>query len=232
MNQPRPRLPASNGLLRAFLARDDNRRPLRALPSEPIPILARPPGAGFLCVMWRSLLFVLTIAAVCRAAEPNSTASPNRAGLNALEEKFRHSLSNAVFNGRWCLIEQGKLTEEYQDKYTIQGATKAGNDVWLIYARIQYGGKDVTVPVPVQLKWAGDTPVITLDKVSIPGLGAYSARVLVYEDTYAGTWSAKDHAGMLHGVIEKAGKEQKQTPEPAKAADEHGWPRRLRPEPT
>jgi hypothetical protein len=148
--------------------------------------------------MWR-LLFVLVLSVKLIGAAEQT----NRVSLSALEDKFRNTLSNCVFNGRWCLIEKGKLTEEYQDKYTIQGATKSGNDVWLIYARIQYGGKDVTVPVPVQLKWAGDTPVITLEKVSIPGLGTYSARVLVHENTYAGSWSANDHSGMLHGVIEK-----------------------------
>jgi len=68
---------------------------------------------------------------------------------------------------------------------------------------MQFRGKEVSVPVPVQVKWAGDTPVIILDKVTIPGMGTYSARVLVYEKTYAGTWSAGDHGGMLHGLIKK-----------------------------
>jgi len=53
----------------------------------------------------------------------------------------------------------------------------------------------------VQVKWAGDTPVITLDNVGIPGGNSYSARVLIYNKTYAGTWSGGDHAGLLNGVI-------------------------------
>ena len=146
----------------------------------------------------------LTLAALlCSAmtfAADKTNAIPDRA---ALEAKFKETMASCVFNGRWCLVKNGALGEERREKYSIEGATKSGGDVWLIYARIQYGDKDVKVPVPVQLKWAGDTPVITLDKVSIPGLGTYSARVLVYENTYAGTWSAGDHAGMLHGVIEK-----------------------------
>jgi hypothetical protein len=149
-----------------------------------------------------SLLPVFTPAADSKG--PQSTNRTSQVAQAALEERFRNTLANCVFNGRWCFVRNGQLTDEYEDKYTIQGATKSGNDVWLIYARIEYGGKDVTVPVPVQVKWAGDTPVITLDKVSIPGLGTYSARVLIYENTYAGTWTANDHGGMLHGVIEKA----------------------------
>jgi hypothetical protein len=122
----------------------------------------------------------------------------------ALEAKFKEQMTGARFNGRWCMLKDGALGEERQEKYSIEGATKSGGDVWLIYARIQYGNKDVRVPVPVRVKWAGDTAVITLDDVSLPGLGTYTARVLVYEKTYAGTWSAGDHGGMLHGVIEKA----------------------------
>jgi hypothetical protein len=96
------------------------------------------------------------------------------------------------------------MTEEYHEKYTIQGATKSGKDSWLIYARVQFAGKDLTVPVPVKLKWAGDTPVITLEKVSVPGLGTYSARVLIYDETYAGIWRANGDGGMLHGIIERS----------------------------
>jgi len=51
------------------------------------------------------------------------------------------------------------------------------------------------------VKWAGDTPVITLDNVGIPGGNTYSARVLIYNKTYAGTWSGGEHAGLLNGII-------------------------------
>jgi len=151
---------------------------------------------------WRScLLAAALLAPSLSAADAPTVPVPDQA---ALEQKFKDALSNVVFNGRWCLVKEGQLTEERGDKYTIQGATKSGQDVWLIFSRIQYGGKDVTLPVPVQVKWAGDTAVITLDKVSLPGLGTYSARVLVFEGTYAGTWSAGDHGGLMHGVIEKS----------------------------
>ena len=120
-----------------------------------------------------------------------------------LEAKFKTTLTKATMSGRWCLIKDGQLTPEKDDKYTILSVSKVGGDVWLINARIQYGKKDVTAPVPVQVKWAGDTPVIIVDNVGVPGGGNYSARVLIYEDTYAGTWSGGDHAGLMNGVITK-----------------------------
>ena len=118
-----------------------------------------------------------------------------------LEAKFKATLTQATLAGRWCSIKDGQLGPEKEDKYTILGVTKLGGDVWLINARIQYGKQDIVAPIPVQVKWAGDTPVIVVDKVPVPGGGTYSARVLIYEKTYAGTWTGGDHGGLLNGVI-------------------------------
>jgi hypothetical protein len=133
----------------------------------------------------------------------DSSASKPETTLTAREQKFQETLRESLFIGRWAFIKEGKLSEEQEEKYTILRAVKTGEDRWIIYARVQYGSRDLTVPVAVDLKWAGETPVITLDAVSIPGLGTYSARVLVHEKTYAGSWSASDHGGVLYGVIEK-----------------------------
>ena len=118
-----------------------------------------------------------------------------------LEANFKTTLTKATFKGRWCSIKDGLLGPEKEDKYSIRSVTKIGGDMWLISARVQYGKNDFVAPIPVQVKWAGDTPVITLDKVSVGGSGEYSARVLVYQKTYAGTWSGGDHGGLLNGVI-------------------------------
>lgn len=118
-----------------------------------------------------------------------------------LEAKFKATLTKATMAGRWCAIKDGALGPEKEDKYTIISVTKLGGDAWLINTRIQYNQKDIVAPIPVQVKWAGDTPVIIVDKIPVPGGGTYSARVLIYEHTYAGTWSGRDHGGLLNGVI-------------------------------
>ena len=130
-------------------------------------------------------------------------ASPAKAlpSQEELEATFKATLTKATFTGRWCSIKDGKLSPEKDEKYTINGVTKLGGDVWLITARIEYGKTDIVAPVPVQVKWAGDTPVIIVDKFGLPGSGTYSARVLIYEKTYAGTWSGGDHGGLLNGLI-------------------------------
>ena len=124
--------------------------------------------------------------------------------LSPLEKKFQETLQDAVFAGKWRLLEHGKLGGEQEDKYTIRSAAKVGEDTWMVGARIQYGDKDLTLPVPVKVFWAGDTPVITITNFGFPGLGTFTARVLVYDGCYTGTWSGPGHAGFLTGVISKA----------------------------
>ena len=130
-----------------------------------------------------------------------AAAEKPKAAAEELEAKFKATLTKAIMTGRWCSIKDGALGAEKEDKYTIIGVTKLSGDAWIINARVQYNKKDFVAPIPVQVKWAGDTPVLIVDKIPMPGGGVYSARVLIYEHTYAGTWSGGDHGGLLNGVI-------------------------------
>ncbi len=118
-----------------------------------------------------------------------------------LEAKFTATLTNATMAGRWYLIRDGKLTPEKEDRYEIKGVSKTLNGSWLISARIQYGKFDMVLPVPVKVEWAGDTPVIIVDKMGLPGGNLYSARVVIHDDSYAGTWSGGEVRGLMNGMI-------------------------------
>jgi hypothetical protein len=118
-----------------------------------------------------------------------------------LEAEFRDTMSGAVLVGKFSVGDREDLSEE---RYTISSVKKVAGDLWLINSRIQYGSRDVTVPVPVKVLWAGDTPVITLTDVAIPKVGTFTARVLIYRGEYAGTWSGGDHGGQMFGRIERA----------------------------
>jgi hypothetical protein len=100
-------------------------------------------------------------------------------------------------------VENGVLGGAKPEQYEIVGVMKTGGDRWVINARIEYGKVNLVAPVPVQVKWAGDTPIIIVDKFTMPGAGTYSARVMIFENTYSGTWTAGDHGGLLHGLIVK-----------------------------
>ena len=98
----------------------------------------------------------------------------------------------------------GKLTAE---RYELGEVKRLDSGDWLIQSRIRYGDHDVTIPLTLPIRWAGDTPVICVDDMLIPGLGTFTARVMIYRGHYAGFWTGKDHGGHLFGVIEPAKKE-------------------------
>ncbi len=142
-------------------------------------------------------MLVLSIAFLTAAATGcNRSAGPSDAA--ALEEHFQKSLSGATLVGHFTVGDQKNLREE---KYTITKVSKIPGGLWLFQVRIQYGKRDVTLPLPLKVQWAGDTPVITLTDLSIPNLGTYTARVLIYRDQYAGTWSGGDVGGQMFGRL-------------------------------
>jgi hypothetical protein len=88
-----------------------------------------------------------------------------------------------------------------QEQYHIDGISHVSGDTWLFRTRLQYGEREIPAPIPLTVKWAGDTPVITLTDLPIPGAGTFTARVLLYRDHYAGTWSGHQASGQLFGQI-------------------------------
>ena len=130
------------------------------------------------------------------AAKPTTGASAEQ-----LEATFKAMLTKATLSGRWCSVKDGKLGPEKEDKYNIVSASKVNGSKWIVSARIQFNKREMVVPIPVEVKWAGDTAVLIVDKLQYPGGGTYSARVLFYENTYAGTWSGGDYGGLISGVI-------------------------------
>jgi hypothetical protein len=116
-----------------------------------------------------------------------------------LDRKFVEMMKGVTLVGRSTRLRDEKIIGE--ERYVIEGVSKVAGDTWLFRSRLQYGGRDIPLPLPVTIKWAGDTPVITLTDVAIPGMGAYTARVILYRDQYAGTWSGKNEGGQIFGKI-------------------------------
>lgn len=146
------------------------------------------------------------IAVPLAAAEPEKPAAPDQA---ALEKKFKDDMTGVYFKGFFTLLGRETKQGLKEEKYTITGVEKLDGDKWLFNVRIQYGEHDATLPLPLDVKWAGDTPVITLTDFLVPGFGKFTSRVLIYRDQYAGTWEGGKepdgsiHGGNLFGVLEK-----------------------------
>jgi hypothetical protein len=120
-----------------------------------------------------------------------------------LETKFEETLHGATLQGHFTNSRDEKGASPKEDKYTIESVKKLQGDIWLFTTRIQYEKHDVTLPLPLRVVWAGDTPVITLDRMPVPGMGSFTARVMIFDNQYAGMWDGGDHGGLLFGKIVK-----------------------------
>jgi hypothetical protein len=129
------------------------------------------------------------------------TLAEREAALSAM-------LSGATLEGSFTKSsdEAPKLTS---DKYTLGEVKKvdADKNLWVFPTRIQYSDKDFTIPLTLPIEWAGDTPVVVVDNVGLPGLGTFSARVLFFNDHYAGYWQHGEVGGNLFGKIHRVKKD-------------------------
>ena len=130
-------------------------------------------------------------------------ASPKQSALSPNEQRFQEILSDVTLTGNFTITGGEDSSTLREEKYTITKVTKLSGDYWLFFARIQYGGRDVTVPLKLEVKWADDTPIITLTDLELPQLGTFTARVIIYRGQYAGTWSSGKHGGHMFGIITK-----------------------------
>jgi hypothetical protein len=129
--------------------------------------------------------------------------APPAPELNDAEKVFQEALKNVTLIGYFT---QGDSAELHDDKYVIERVTKVKEDTWKFEARIQYNKKDFKVAMNLPVKFAGDTPVISLTNFAVPGFGSFTARVVMYNGAYAGTWGsagANGHGGKLFGKIVK-----------------------------
>jgi len=155
-------------------------------------------------------IFLSIIAIICLSAfaqdQSKDISKSNGAIQKPLpsdpEERFKALFTRATLIGRWARIKDGILGEERDgDKYTILSVVKRDGDNWTVNAKMKYGEKELILPVPVQMKFSADTAVLMVENLGIPGGGTYTARLLIFERTYSGTWKDQRGGGMLYGTI-------------------------------
>ncbi len=131
--------------------------------------------------------------------------SPFAQGEDTQEARFsafRKQMNGVRFSGYFTMT--GKDRPPMKETYEVQSVQKFGDeDLWIFTARVKYGNKDVTLPMPLPVKWVGNVPVISMKDLTIPGLGTFSAHVVIDGDKYAGTWAHGKVGGHLYGTIEK-----------------------------
>lgn len=152
---------------------------------------------------FRTLLGTTGLLVLCGALHAEDAAKPDR---EALEQAFVERLTKAALVGTFSVDGQAGAKPE---RYEIDSVKKHKGDDWVVTARIKYGEHDLKVPMVVQVYWAGDTPVISLSDLAIPGLGTFTSRVMIHKDRYAGTWQHGDVGGLLWGKIEQSTEKDK-----------------------
>lgn len=149
----------------------------------------------------RGSILLLPIACLLAASCGSKPATPTPAA--DLDAKFRKLMEGGItLVGRSSSTRSDRISTE--ERYTISSVSKLGGDTWLLTAKFKYKDRELPIPVPVTIRWAGDdTPVICMTDVGVPGMGSYTARVVLYGDQYAGTWSGKGGAygGQVFGKI-------------------------------
>jgi hypothetical protein len=140
-----------------------------------------------------SLGMMLALAGCSREPPPGAEARAER------ERAFEAMMTNVSLVGQSTSFDREGIVGK--EEYVIEKCSRIAGDRWLLHTTMKLGSGDVTVPIPIIILWAGDTPVITLTDLSIPGIGSYSARVLLFRDHYAGTWTGAEGGGHVFGKI-------------------------------
>ena len=121
--------------------------------------------------------------------------------LSDRERRFVDEMQNVVLTGNFT-IEGEERRDGVPERYEISRVTKLDGNNWRFEARVKYGSTDVTLPMVLPVEWAGDTPVVSITDFAIPGLGdEFAARVVFYDERYAGTWDHGPYGGMMYGTI-------------------------------
>ena len=148
-----------------------------------------------------AITILLLLPAVRSANAQDSAVSDDR----EREAKFAEYMSGAKLQGRFTLDGKEDVKPK-AETYTISKCEKLpAENMYRFTARITYGDTDQEVPLDLQVLWSGNTPVITLDSFWIPGMGTFSARVMIHSGRYAGTWQHDDKGGHMFGKVEVKG---------------------------
>lgn len=151
----------------------------------------------------RQLICVFLTCALSPFADSVAHADELQSDAASREQRIAEYLSGAKFVGRYTMDRDDSAAAK-PESYTISKVEKLPEpDLYRLTSRIQYGETDTEVPIDLKILWSGNTPVITLDNLWIPGMGTFSSRVLIHEGRYSGTWSHGEKGGHLFGRIEK-----------------------------
>jgi hypothetical protein len=157
--------------------------------------------------MFRSFVAILACASLSLILFAPAPVAAQEKSEEERFQAFAKMMANVKMVGSFTVA--GEAAAPKQDgAYVIKSVRKIPEgDYWVFDALVEHEGKEMPLQIPIEVKWSGDTPVITLENLTIPALGTFSARIVIYRDAYAGMWVHGPVKGHMYGVIEKAAAE-------------------------
>ena len=152
-------------------------------------------------------LVLVAISAITYSVAEEEPGEKAASETEKMEKQFSAMLKGATLKGTWAAVGPVGLGEDKQDGYHIVEAKKVKGDNWVMVSKFKYKGQELQIPVPVVIKFAGDTAVMILDDLPTGDGATWSARILYHNDVYTGSWweSTKKKGGILSGVIIREG---------------------------
>ena len=148
-----------------------------------------------------TLLLMLPLIAL---ATTLSAQSPSQAEL---DQRFAEMMNGAQLTGKFNVVGPQGETAPQADLYMLSELTRGEGDSWIFNYSMTFNQSKTMIPIPVDVLWAGETPVLTMTEQEIEGLqGKFSARILIHDGKYAGTWQHGPVGGHMWGVLEKVDK--------------------------
>ncbi len=151
-------------------------------------------------------------------SSPDDADSPTQEQI----DKLAKYLTGAKLTGHFTVSGQADKAPRSESYWIDKAEKNPEGDKWTITARIKYGDNDIKVPMVMDIKWAGGTPVITVDQMSIIGMGTFDARVLFRSGLYAGTWRHDEVGGHLFGTVMTAEEQTKEAGQGAEKKPDNG----------
>ena len=148
---------------------------------------------------------VATALAVAVAMSGQVQAQEGAQTQEQRDAEFAALLDGARMEGKFNLNSAAGESAAQVDLYSVSELRKGEDGTWIFEYTMSYGqgpdGPKQTVPIPVRVEWAGDTPVLTMTDQTVEGLGTFTVRVMIHEERYAGTWSNGTVGGHMWGRI-------------------------------
>ena len=157
----------------------------------------RPLRLGFAVIL---LLIVFAAGWLAGRLGIGSVVQP--ASLTEVERQFTERMRDVTMVGTFTVAGRERR-DRAPDRYDIAERREGGRQPVALQRQDRRALRS-SAPIVVPMQFNGDTPVIMMTDTSLPGVGAFTVRVLFYGDRYAGTWQHGAVGGHMSGIIEKS----------------------------